>query len=44
MSATAAATAATPATCRIVMLDPQPETEVAFAQSLLPESGFAFAG
>jgi glyoxylate reductase len=43
MSATAAATAATPATCRIVMLDPQPETEVAFAQSLLPESGFAFA-
>ncbi len=31
------------ATHRLVMLDPQPETEIAFAQGLLPETGFAFA-
>lgn len=36
-------TATTAATHRIVMLDPQPETDVAFAQGLLPETGFAFA-
>jgi phosphoglycerate dehydrogenase-like enzyme len=31
------------ATHRVLMLDPMPEAEVAFAQSLLPESGFAVA-
>lgn len=36
-------TATVAKTTRIVMLDPQPETEVAFAQSLLPEAGFAVA-